>query len=91
MNTTQRDHFRPPTKPTAIKCVSITKLTRHLVVDLTDGRMLYVPLAWFPVLEKATDSQLRSVQIIDGAWLRWDMLDEDIGLDGLMRVYGVEG
>jgi hypothetical protein len=52
-------------------------------VDLTDGRTLGVPLAWFPKLLHAAPSQRENVEI-SRLGLHWDELDEDISVAGLL-------
>lgn len=52
-------------------------------VELNDGRILGVPLAWFPRLLHATAQQRADVEIsLRG--LHWDDLDEDISVAGLL-------
>ena len=54
-------------------------------VTLTDGRVLTVPLSWFPALRDATPEQRALCQIGGGGiGLHWDDLDEDISIAGLM-------
>jgi hypothetical protein len=54
-------------------------------VTLIDGRVLGVPLAWFPTLRKATPKQRGKVQIGGGGIsLHWPQLDEDLSMAGLM-------
>jgi hypothetical protein len=51
-------------------------------VDLSDGRTLGVPLAWFPRLQKATPEQRANVEIsLVGLW---DEIDEAVSLAGLL-------
>lgn len=52
-------------------------------LDLSDGRTLSVPLAWFPRLLNATPLQRESVTI-SSRGLHWDELDEDISVEGLL-------
>lgn len=52
-------------------------------VDLTDGRTLGVPLAWFPRLLKATQPQREKVEI-SRVGLHWEDIDEDISISGLL-------
>ncbi len=53
-------------------------------VDLTDGRRLGVPLAFFPRLLHATPEQRAGVVISGGGQgLHWDALDEDIHVGNL--------
>lgn len=52
-------------------------------VDLSDGRTLGVPLAWFPRLLRATPAQRERVEISRGG-LHWEEIDEDISVAGLL-------
>lgn len=56
-------------------------------VDLTDGRTLGVPLAWFPRLLNATPAQRAKVEI-SRTGLHWEDLDEDISIEGLIAGRG---
>ncbi len=54
-------------------------------VTFTDGRVLSVPLAWFPTLRRATQKQLKDYEIGGGGIsLHWPELDEDLSIAGLM-------
>lgn len=54
-------------------------------VDLTDGRQLGVPLAYFPRLRQATSDQRQNFIISGGGvGLHWDDLDEDISVESLL-------
>ena len=55
-------------------------------VDLSDGRSLGVPLAWFPRLLNATPTQRETVEL-SRRGLRWETLDEDISVAGLLAGY----
>jgi len=52
-------------------------------VDLTDGRTLGVPLAWFPRLLRASPAARQRVEI-SRIGLHWEGLDEDISIAGLL-------
>ena len=56
-------------------------------VDLSDGRILGVPLAWFPRLLRADPEQREQVRI-SSRGLHWDALDEDISVAGLLAGLG---
>jgi hypothetical protein len=58
-----------------------------LWVDLSDGRTLGVPLAWFPRLLHSTAEQREQVRI-GNRGLHWDALDEDISIAGLLDGLG---
>ena len=54
-------------------------------VVFTDGRVLSVPLEWFPVLRRASPEQLKHYEIGGGGVsLHWPELDEDLSIAGLM-------
>lgn len=60
-----------------------------LWVDLSDGRTLGVPLAWFPRLLNASPEQRAACRISpSGEGLHWDDLDEDISVAGLLAGRG---
>lgn len=57
----------------------------ELVVVLTDGRTLSVPLAWFPRLANASARQRSKNELLgNGSGIHWPMMDEDISLSGLL-------
>lgn len=58
----------------------------HLDVALSDGRSIQVPIAWFPRLAGAPPHKLRRWRLIGrGIGMRWDELDEDLSVEGLLR------
>lgn len=56
-------------------------------IDLSDGRTLGIPLAWFPRLLYAKPEQRQRYEI-SGAGLHWEELDEDISVAGLLAGRG---
>ena len=58
-----------------------------LWVDLSYGRTLGVPLAWFPRLLEASAEQRSQVRI-SSRGLHWEALDEDISIAGLLQGHG---
>jgi len=56
-------------------------------LDLTDGRTLGVPLAWFPRLLNAGAADRERVEI-SRLGLHWEDLDEDISIAGLLAGRG---
>jgi len=57
----------------------------NMWVELTDGRQLGVPLAYFPRLANASSAQRRKYVISGGGvGLHWDDLDEDISVPALL-------
>lgn len=54
-------------------------------VELTDGRALTIPLAWFPRLFHATPAERANWRwIADGIGIHWPDLDEDIAIEDLL-------
>ncbi len=58
-----------------------------MTVELTDGRTLRVPLAWFPRLLRATPAERAQVEL-SRVGLHWEHLDEDISISGLLAGRG---
>jgi hypothetical protein len=57
-----------------------------LTVDLTDGRTISVPLAWFPRLLQGSATERRNWRFIAlGEGIHWTDLDEDISVDDLLH------
>ncbi len=56
-----------------------------LSVDLSDGRTISAPLAWFPRLLHATQAEKENWKLIGkGQGIHWDNIDEDISVEGLL-------
>lgn len=72
-----------PSRPVVATGVNVDDAELH--VDLSDGRRLSVPLAWFPRLLQATPVQRASWRFIGGGeGIHWDVLDEDLSVRGLL-------
>jgi hypothetical protein len=56
-------------------------------VELSDGRVIGVPLAWFPRLLHATAADRKKVRL-SSRGLHWEALDEDISVAGLLAGLG---
>ena len=56
-------------------------------VELSDGRTIGVPLAWFPKLLRCSRQELDQVRI-SSRGLHWDSMDEDISVAGLLNGLG---
>ncbi|HEV7429275.1 MAG TPA: DUF2442 domain-containing protein [Thermoanaerobaculia bacterium] len=56
-----------------------------LTVDLSDGRTISVPLAWYPRLVHGTEEERSTWRLIGrGDGIHWPELDEDISVEGLI-------
>ena len=61
----------------------------NIWLELTDGRKLSVPLAYFPRLLHASKRQLEHFELSGGGTgIHWDKLDEDISVEGLLLGIG---
>jgi hypothetical protein len=59
---------------------------RMIYIELTDGRIVEFPADRFRILKNATDAQLKEVIVrLNGYALRWETLDEDITVPGIME------
>ena len=58
-----------------------------LWVDLSDGRVIAVPLVWFPRLLNATAKEREQVELSPFG-LHWEALDEDLSVAGLLAGRG---
>lgn len=57
-----------------------------LVVELADGRIVSVPLAWYPRLLTASAEQRAAWQVsAAGFGIHWPEIDEDLSTSGLLR------
>lgn len=69
-------------KPAAIRAWAENRM---IFVELTDGRQIGFPADRFKILKNATNEQLKEVKIrLNGYALRWESLDEDITVPGIV-------
>jgi hypothetical protein len=69
-------------EPTAIRAWAEG---RTIFIELTDGRIIGFPANRFRILKNATDEQLKEVTLrLNGYALRWESLDEDITVPGVV-------
>ena len=72
------------TETAAAKNVRVTD--RELVVELRDGRVVSVPLAWYPRLAEGSPRERGRWELLGpGIGVHWPDLDEDISIDGLLQ------
>ncbi len=72
--------------------VPVTALAKSVQFDrdmmhvlLTDGRIISVPIRWFPLLRGATPEQRERYEIGGGGIsLHWPEIDEDLSIANLM-------
>jgi hypothetical protein len=77
--------FRPAYRPTTALAASVSFKKEMMEVHLTDGRIISVPIIWFPLLHEATSKQRARYEIGGGGVsLHWPEIDEDISVAGLL-------
>ena len=74
-----------PVKEFAPIATDVQVSSEMLQVYLTDGRIISVPLEWFPKLRDASEKQRNNWCLIGGGiGIHWEDLDEDISVAGLL-------
>lgn len=69
----------------APRAEAVTVTDDTLSVDLSDGRTISAPLAWFPRLVHATRKERNNWELIGkGHGIHWEDIDEDISVEGLL-------
>jgi len=77
MNTTATE-----TEPVAIRAWAEGRM---IYLELTDGRIVGFPADRFRILSQASENQLKEVRVeVDGYALRWEELDEDLTVNGVV-------
>ena len=72
--------------PTATLAETVRFTDDALIVALSDGREVSVPLEWFPRLRDATLEQRDNWRLIArGIGIHWEDVDEDIAVTTLLR------
>ena len=71
-----------PNEPAAVKAWVDG---RTIFIELTDGRIIGFPADRFKILQAASDDELKEVSLrLNGFALRWENLDEDITVPGVV-------
>jgi len=69
-----------------IRVKDVSTTADLLPVSLMDGRIIAVPLAWFPRLAEAAPEDLANWEVAGGGYgIYWPALDEDLSTEGLLR------
>lgn len=75
-----------PTSPTAVLAVDVRFSEEALIVRLSDGREVSVPLEWFPRLRDASAEERQKWRLIArGIGIHWEAVDEDVAVSTLLR------
>ena len=74
-----------PAEITFPQAVGVALSHDTMSVDLSDGRTIAVPLAWYPRLAHATPAERNNWRLIAaGEGMHWSDLDEDISVAALL-------
>lgn len=80
-----KSKIRRAYKPTTALAKMVKFDEEMMHVFLTDGRIISVPIIWFPLLYEATPEQREQYEIGGGGVsLHWPEIDEDLSVAGLM-------
>jgi len=72
-------------RPTTALAQAVTFADDMMHVALIDGRIISVPVIWFPLLHAASPEQRVRCEIGGGGTgLHWPELDEDLSVAGLL-------
>lgn len=67
-----------------VKNIDFTKDV--ISVDLMDGRIITVPLVWYPRLLNGTIDQITKWEICGGRYgIHWEELDEDLSTESMLH------
>ena len=73
------------TETTAARAQDVTVTEEALMVELSDGRAISVPLAWYPRLLHGTSKERSNWRLIgQGVGIHWPALDEDVSVGDLL-------
>ncbi len=68
-----------------VNAIDVDVNSDSLTVELSDGRTITAPLAWFPRLMQATPKERKDWRLIGGGQgIHWPAVDEDISVSGLL-------
>jgi hypothetical protein len=75
--------MKPIKEPRIVDVMSTSEL---LSVSYDDGRIITLPLKWYPRLFRATPAQRRNWELLGrGYGVHWPDVDEDLSAEGLLR------
>lgn len=80
----QKSGSRKVFRPTSALAKTVKFKDEMMEVYLTDGRIVSIPIIWFPLLHEATSEQRERYEIGGGTSLHWEEIDEDISVAGLL-------
>jgi len=76
-----------PVKQFTAIATDIKVNSEMLRVYLSDGRIISVPIEWFPKLRDASEKEKNNWRIIGGGiGIHWEDIDEDLSVAGLLQL-----
>jgi hypothetical protein len=64
--------------------VRVTASDTHLTIELDDGRIVSVPINWYPRLAHATATERQNCEIFgEGSAIEWPDIDEHLSVEGI--------
>ena len=82
-------HIEPVIHDTRNEPTSISFTDSHIMIDLSDGRIIGVPLHFFPLLEAATESERQNYQL-GSLEIYWEDIDDGMDLTALISGLYIE-
>lgn len=76
-------YLKPVIHDTRNEPQRVTFTDAHVMVELADGRIIGVPLHFFPLLEAASDDQRRNYQL-GSCSIYWEDIDDGIDLKAML-------
>lgn len=70
---------------TEVRIPRVEVTDERLSVELTDGRIVSVPLEWYPRLVHGTAEERAHYELGGGYGIHWPELDEDISVANLLE------
>ena len=68
-----------------VRAQSVEVTEDSLIIDLTDGRTISAPLAWYPRLLHGSKTERNNCRFIgEGIGIHWEDLDEDISVENVL-------
>jgi len=65
--------------------INVSTTDDSLIIDLSDGRTISVPLGWYPRLLHGSQAERNNWRLIGkGEGIHWTDLDEDISIEHLI-------
>ena len=78
------------TSPKELAILEISVDEDFLTAKISDGRIVSIPIAWFPRLRKASKEQLQNFEISPANYgVHWPDVDEDISVRAFVNISAI--